>query len=216
MKSFVQDNQPTDLDQAVMLLLGYLAIEDLVQSADIILGLGSDSKEVAQHAALLYHQSFAPLIIFSGGRGRLTGKLAGTEAGFLKKTAMESGVPEHAILAEETSTNTLENIRHSRQILMARNTALSSVIIVTQPALQRRGWATAIRQWSGVTFLNSPPPWRESFQHKESLDVIRIGHLAVGEIDRLVRYASKGDIEPQEITREAWGAYKVARHILAQ
>jgi hypothetical protein len=67
-------------------------------------------------------------IIFAGKRGRLTGFLSGTEASFLSEIAVRNGVPQSAIMVEEDSTNTLENIqcawtRLSRESIQAKRLA---------------------------------------------------------------------------------------------
>lgn len=189
-------------------LLDYLAMSDEPQSADIILGLGSDSTDVPERVVELFDMGLAPWVLFAGGRGRLTGNLQGTEAAFLKEVAIERGLPAESILLEEQSTNTLQNIRCSAALLSKHKIIPSRVILVTQPVLQRRAWATARRQWAGVEFLNCPPKTDATLTK-------RLSELAVGEIKRLQRYAAKGDIEPQEMPARVINAYQTAKRPLA-
>jgi uncharacterized SAM-binding protein YcdF (DUF218 family) len=89
----------------------------LVQS-DCIIALGSNDERVAEHAASLYFNRYAPYIIFSGGEGELTKGLYDTsEAEHFAKIAMDMGVPKGAIFIEENSSNTGENILFSRRLL---------------------------------------------------------------------------------------------------
>jgi len=183
------------LSGALHVLVAYLALRDTPQPADVIVGLGSDCRDVAERVAELFRMGLTSRIVFAGGRGRLTGALAGTEAGFFKGVAVQLGVPSGLILLEEESTNTLENIRSSAALLARHGITPGRVILVTQPVLQRRAWATARRQWPGVEFLNCPPDTCADVASASEL--MRLCDLAVGEMERLRRYAAKGDIEPQ-------------------
>src|SRR5215216_267969 len=79
---------------------------ELVKS-DCILVLGSHDTRVAERAAELYLQQWAPMVIMSGGLGRLTKDMwKETEAGLFARIAIERGVPEENILIENKSTNT--------------------------------------------------------------------------------------------------------------
>lgn len=185
--------------EALEALIAYLAVRDHPRRADLIVGLGSDSADVADHAATLHRLGLAPLILFSGGRGRLTGALPGTEAEFLKERAIECGVAPEDILLEATSTNTLENIRFTAALLRRGGLEPRRVILITQPVLQRRAWATALRQWREVECLNCPPPANAGLDWGDPDRIARIQALALGEIERLRRYAATGDIEPQRL-----------------
>ena len=69
--------------------------------SDVMLVLGSHDIRVAQKAADLYLKGFAPIIVFSGGQGRLTEGLWSTsEAEQFALEAMKLGVPEANILKE--------------------------------------------------------------------------------------------------------------------
>src|SRR5688500_11447976 len=100
-------------------LWDYHHMSHTLQKADIILALGSHDTRVAVRAAELYLQGWAPLLMFSGGLGRLTdGLWQETEAEKFAAIAVEMGVPAAHILLEKKSTNTGENINFSRKILI--------------------------------------------------------------------------------------------------
>src|SRR5215212_365286 len=83
---------------------------ELVKS-DVILALGSHDLRVAERAAEVYLEGWAPLLVCSGGLGNLTsGIWTESEADQFATIAVKMGVPESAVLIENTSTNTGENI----------------------------------------------------------------------------------------------------------
>src|SRR5689334_19033955 len=92
-------------------LWDYHHVNNTIEKADCILVLGSHDLRVAEHAAQLYLEGWAPLLIFSGGLGNFTKDLwTETEADLFAAIAIKMGVPKNAILVENKSTNTGENI----------------------------------------------------------------------------------------------------------
>src|SRR5438309_7286482 len=92
-------------------LWDYHHMNHQLRKADCILVLGSIDLRVADRAAEIYLESWAPVLIFSGGFGRITkGMWKETEADLFAAIAVKKGVPEKAILKENRSTNTGENI----------------------------------------------------------------------------------------------------------
>ncbi len=197
-------------------LLVYLAVRDRPEPADVIFGLGSDCRAVADRVVELFRMGLAPRVLFTGGRGRLTGTLPGTEAGFLRDVAVERGLPCGSIILEEESTNTLENFLLSAALLARRHITPKRAILVAQPVLQRRAWATAQRQWLGVEFLNCPPEASTIWDRSDTAAIAGLGELAIGEIERLQRYALQGHVEPQDIPPSVTRAYHTAARELAE
>lgn len=138
---------PEDL-AAAQVIWDYMFVRGIPKSADVIIGLGSHDLSVADDAAYLYHQGSAPIIVFSGGTGRLTeGVFKDTEAQLMKRRALKRGVPEGVILVEEASTNTGDNIRFTYKMLSGRGLPIRSVILVHKPYMLRRDLATFKKQW---------------------------------------------------------------------
>src|SRR5688572_19566512 len=93
------------------ILWDYHHVNNTLEKADCILVLGSHDTRVAERGAELFLEGWAPLLIFSGGLGRLTdGVWTETEAEKFSAIAIDKGVPAQAILIENRSTNTGENI----------------------------------------------------------------------------------------------------------
>ena len=192
-----------NLRHSLRQLMEYLAVEDGPTESDVIVGLGSYCKNVPLKAASLYQEGHARLIMFSGGHGRLSGPLSPSkpEAVEFKEIAEQAGVPPGAILIEKASTNCLENIVLSWELLeplLLRR----QVVLITQPVLQRRAWATAMKFWPGCRIVNCPPDWRRSFDQLELKESLLLGKLAVGEVTRLFAYAIKSNLQPQTMTKD--------------
>lgn len=80
-----------------------------LKRTDAILVFGSHDYAVAEWAAKLFLEQYAPLIVISGQFGTITRKLrADTEAREFANIAMQAGVPEESILLEEYASNTGE------------------------------------------------------------------------------------------------------------
>jgi uncharacterized SAM-binding protein YcdF (DUF218 family) len=77
-------------------------------------------------ALRLYRAGYAKFIITSGGQGE-TGTI--TEAQAMQRYLMENGVPEEAILLEENSYSTYENMKNSKALMDAHQ--LTSAIVAT-------------------------------------------------------------------------------------
>ena len=108
--------------EPLQVLWDYLGMHQQPRKADCIVGFGNFNCDIARRAAELYHQGYAPRILFTGGLGRNTTKLfTQPEALRFAQAAMECGVPEEAILLEDKSRNTRENIEFTRALLESRD-----------------------------------------------------------------------------------------------
>jgi len=114
-------------------LARYLIVQDKLAKADAIVVLGGDNNgERVNEGVKLYRKGYAKYLLMSGGP--LSWKL--TYAQWMKKQAVESGVPESAILLEDRSRSTLEDARFSLPIVAKKK--FSSIILVTSPTHTRR------------------------------------------------------------------------------
>ena len=77
----------------------YHHVNHALVKSDCILTLGSHDTRVADRAAELYLEGWAPLLIFAGGLGRLTeGLWTESEADLFARIAVEKGVPKEDIV----------------------------------------------------------------------------------------------------------------------
>jgi uncharacterized SAM-binding protein YcdF (DUF218 family) len=177
--------------------------------SDVILALGSHDLRVAERAAELYLQEWAPLVIFSGGLGRLTAdSWTQTEAELFAKIAIQKGVPESAILLETKSTNTGENILFTQKLLEEKGLDPQSFIVVQKPYMERRSYATFKKHWPDKQLLVTSPQIRFDNYPNEEIPIDKVINIMVGDLQRIHIYPEKGFQIPQEIPVEIWEAYK--------
>lgn len=193
---------------AIDILWDYHHVHHDLAPADLIFVLGSNDARVAVHAAGLYRQGLAPLILFSGGLGRFTGGWEQTEAGLFAQTAMNQGVPADAILIEDRSTNTGENIRFSRELLRERGfPECPAVIAVQKPYMERRTLASLEAQWPGVPLRVTSPPLSFDDYLTDTLDERFVVAAMVGDFQRIIEYPKQGFATPQPVPDAAMQAF---------
>lgn len=196
-----------DKQQLISALVNYLKMNQSIQQSDCILVLGSHDLRVAQRAVDLFNQGLAPYITFSGGIGRLSGDFPKPEAEVFADKAIKLGVPKNKIIIENKSTNTGENIKFSLKLLKEKELTPGSFIIVTQPFLGRRAFATFKKLFPDKkASVTAPLLDFENYKHGESTDEDII-KLMLGEIERIKEYPEKGYQIYQEIPEEVWDAY---------
>ncbi len=191
------------------IIWNYHLVHHRLVPSDCILALGSHDTRVAERAAELYHQGWAPLIIFSGGLGRLTdGMWTEPEADLFARIAVEKGVPPADIFIENKSTNTGENIRYVQQMLQEKQRSVRSFILVQKPYMERRSLATFEKNWPGQQFMVTSP--QISFEDYPTRDIPleKVINIMVGDLQRIRLYPAKGFQTYQDIPSNVWNAYE--------
>jgi uncharacterized SAM-binding protein YcdF (DUF218 family) len=180
-----------------------------LEKADCILVLGSHDLRVAERGADLYLQGLAPLLIFSGGLGNFTKDMwTESEADLFAAIARRRGVPEEAILVENRSSNTGENIQFTRELLRQHNLDPQSFILVQKPYMERRSYATFQKQWRGKKLMVTSPliPFGEYYNDEIPLE--KVINIMNGDLQRIKLYPAKGFQVPQEIPDDVWAAFE--------
>jgi len=189
-------------------LWDYHHLNHALEKADCILALGSHDLRVAERAAELHLQSWAPLIIFSGGLGNLTkGMWTETEADQFAAKAIRMGVPETAILVENRSTNTGENILFTQRLLAEKNLEPRSFILVQKPYMERRSYATFKKHWPDKKLIVTSPQISFAQYPTEEIPMEKVINIMVGDLERIKFYPEKGFQIFQEIPVDVWDAY---------
>lgn len=121
----------------------FIFLEDEPGKSDIIFIPGSDEGVLARHAARLWREGYAPVILPSGRYGKLTGHFSGdpafeTEWEYLCHILREEGVPEHAIWREDQATFTYENAICSRKVTDSKGLLVKRAILCCQAYHARR------------------------------------------------------------------------------
>ena len=136
----------------------YHHMRHALEKADAILVLCSHDTAVAERGAAVYLESWAPLLIFSGGLGAITRTLWTTpEADRFAAIAIAMGVPPDRILIENRSTNTGENVAFTRRLLDERGLHPRSLILVQKPYMERRSFATFRKVWPEMPVIVTSP-----------------------------------------------------------
>ena len=190
-------------------LWDYHHVNHTLEKADCILVLGSHDTRVADRAAELYLGGWAPIVIFSGGLGRLTeGMWTESEADLFAKIAVEKGVPKEVILIENKSTNTGENILFTQKLLKENNLDPHSFIVVQKPYMERRSFATFKKHWPDKRLIVTSPQISFEDYATDEIPLEQVINIMVGDFQRIKLYAEKGFQVYQEIPEDAWDAYE--------
>lgn len=133
---------------------------DEKRQADAAIVLGAETingepspvfRERINHGIWIYENGYVDYLIFTGGIG--DGNPV-SEAYIAKQYAISKGVPEEAILIEEKSTITEENLEQSKIIM--DDHSLSTAIIISDPLHMKR--AMLMAKDYGIQSYSSPTP----------------------------------------------------------
>lgn len=187
----------------------YHLMNHTLEKSDCILVLGSHDMRVADRGAELFLQGWAPLLILSGGLGNFTKDMwQEKEADRFAKRAIEMGVPKEAILIENNSTNTGENILFTQKLLQQHHLDPQSFIVVQKPYMERRSYATFKKHWPDKKLaVTSPQISFEDYPNNE-IPMERVIHIMAGDLQRIKYYPEKGFQIPMEIPTEVWHAFE--------
>ena len=192
------------------LLYDFLSVcPALPDRADLILATGSHDCRGADHAAALYLRGLAPLIVCTGGFGKMTeGVFSKPEAEMFAERCLLAGVPETAIITECRSSNTGENFTFSREKLASLGIAPKLAIATSKPYMARRVWATGTKQWPEVRWITSVPPLSFADYVTPPVTPENTIELMVGDLQRLRVYEEKGFQAHVDVPGHIWDAYR--------
>ncbi len=187
----------------------YHLLHQPVVKSDCLFVLCSNDIRVAEYAAQLFLQGYAPYIVFSGNVGEISeGLFPTSEAEHFANIARGMGVPNDCIYIEPLATNTGENIIKTRELLQANQLDPQRFILVQKPFMERRTLATFEKQWlNKIAVVTSPPLTLDEFAN----DVISYGDLVnvmVGDLQRIRYYPTLGFSTEQVIPSSVWQAYQ--------
>lgn len=204
-------NPDSETLEAASRIWHYHQLHHSLRKADCILVLGSHDTRVAERGADLFLEGYAPWLLFSGGLGRLTEAMwTESEADTFARIALRQGVPSGKILIENRSTNTGENIAFSYQLLQQHVLPVHRILLVQKPYMERRAYATFLKQWPGPAVdLHVTSP-RIAFEAYPTPDISmeEVIQIMVGDLQRIHLYPEKGFQVYQAIPEEVWQAYE--------
>jgi uncharacterized SAM-binding protein YcdF (DUF218 family) len=181
--------------------------------AGAILVLCSHDTIVAERAAEVFHEGWAPLLIFSGGLGSITrGLWTDPEADRFARLAIDAGVPRDRILIENRSTNTGENVLFTKALLQEQALEPASFILVQKPYMERRSYATFRKLWpEKPVVVTSPRLSMDEYLARgthHALSPEQVISIMVGDLQRIRLYPAMGFQIEQEIPAEVWSAFE--------
>jgi uncharacterized SAM-binding protein YcdF (DUF218 family) len=191
----------------------YHRLNHELTDADAILVLCSHDERVAERGAHLFLEGWAPLLIFSGGRGAITSRLWDEpEAERFARIAIDLGVPPDRIIVEPNSTNTGENVRFTRQLLGEQGIDPQRFIVVQKPYMERRSYATFLQYWPEKDLIVTSPQasfddYLAEYTHS-SLSADDVIGIMLGDLQRIRFYPELGYQIAQDIPADVWNAYE--------
>jgi uncharacterized SAM-binding protein YcdF (DUF218 family) len=214
MKLFLFAIQPAymiskDALELARILWDYHHVNHQLEKADCIFALGSHDLRVADRAAELWLEGWAPLVIMSGGLGNFTADMwTEKEADRFAGIAIKRGVPPDAILVENQSSNTGENILFTQRLLKEKNLDPESFIVVQKPYMERRSFATFKKHWPDKRVIVTSPQISFEEYPNEEIPMDRVIHIMAGDLQRIKYYPAKGFQIHQEIPKDVWMAFE--------
>lgn len=202
-------NKEKEIKKYAKVLWGFIKLNHKLKKVDCIMGFGNKDTETAKKAAELFLLNYAPLIVFTGGFGRLTPKewkISEAKTFFNIATSMD--VPSEKIILEEKSTTTWENIEFTRELLNKRGIIPKKMIVIVSPYLQRRTFLTFKKKWPEleVVMVSSVDRFDDYIKISQTPKRELINFL-VGEIYRLIEYPKRKWLENQKIPKNVMEAY---------
>jgi len=199
----------TSVDALARIVWDYHRLNHVLRPADVIIVLGSHDTRVAERGAEVFLGGWAPLIVFSGNLGALTKEIwRRPEAEIFAEVAVGRGVPREAILIEDRSTNTGENVVLSRDLLAQNGIHPKRIIAVQKPYMERRTYATFGRRWPEVEVVVTSPQLDWGAYPNGEIRREDVIHIMVGDLQRIVLYGAKGWQVPQDLPPHVLEAYE--------
>ena len=185
-----------------------------LQQSDFILAMGSHDERVAEHAAQLFLDGYADILVTSGGFGKITkGLWKIPEGQKFAEIAERMGVNASQIFIEDQAINSGENITKSRDLLAANDMMVKTGILVTKPYMRKRAFATASKQWPEISWLVSAPDLSFYDYAQSETQQDQMIQLMVGDLQRIRIYAEKGFQIAQEIPDTVWESYEILKDL---
>jgi uncharacterized SAM-binding protein YcdF (DUF218 family) len=198
------------IERALVVIWDFLSIYDEPVQADAIFAFGSSLITTPKHAAYLYHNGYAPVIVISGSSGPLSRVVFGRpEVDVFRETCIREGVPEEAIICEAQATHTGENIQFGMKALRDAGHQAKHVLAVSWPYHMRRVDATFEKLEPDISVTCCPPPGEMEEFVRISRE--RFALRLAGEADRISDYGAKGMMAFREVPPSVVEAVKTIR-----
>ena len=171
-------------------------IKPEIQKTDIMFIFGSSQGDW-QKVAQLFLQNLADKILICGLTGNHQEITGEPLSHMIKRELIKRGVPEHFILLQDRSTNTLEDVRYGKELLEKHNIYPASILFVSKShhsgravrTLKKFFPATKIYAFTYDAIYNNTAVSRDNWWN-----VTEAKSRVYGEHLRIKRYSERGDI----------------------
>jgi uncharacterized SAM-binding protein YcdF (DUF218 family) len=199
-----------EIVEAGRVLYEYLSMKSRPPtSTDCVIVLGSNDREVARFAGDLCATYRYPVIVFSGKSGRNTGALyERSEAEEFAGIAGRQIPKSTLVFLEEKATNTAENILFSIQMVKSRGINPREYLLVQNPTMTRRAYATFKKLFPDVLVVCISPPIDFLKYLAIPADGVHYIDSLVGNLQRILVYPSMGFQIEQSVPDQVLSAYK--------
>jgi len=171
-----------------------------VRPCSAAITLGSLDLGVATTTAELYHAGMFPVVVFTGNTSAATEKrFPRGEANHYREHALSLGVPDEAILLEPKATNTGQNIGFSREALENASVAVTTVLLISMPYMQRRAYATCRKLWPEAAPLCTSPSLSFDAYVTTHDDEKQFIDMLMGDMERVMEYPKRGFAVEQHV-----------------
>jgi uncharacterized SAM-binding protein YcdF (DUF218 family) len=172
------------------------------------IALGSLDLGVATVTADLHHAGMFPVVAFTGDTSAATEeRFPRGEAVHFREHALSLGVPDEAILMEPKATNTGQNIGFSREVLENAGIAVTTVLLISMPYMQRRAYATCRKLWPEVEPVCVSQPLTFDNCAKTHADEKQFIDMLMGDMERVMEYPKRGFAIEQPVPETVLGAF---------
>lgn len=170
--------------------------------------LGSLDLGVATATADLYLAGMFPVVVFTGDTSAATKeRFPRGEAIHYREHALSLGVPDEAILLEPKATNTGQNIGFSREVLENAGIAVTTVLLISMPYMQRRAYATCRKLWPEVEPVCVSPPLSFDEYATTHDDEKQFIDMLMGDMERVMEYPKLGFAIEQHVPESVRNAF---------
>jgi len=180
----------------------YHHMNHTLKKCNCILVFGSHDERVAKRWAELFLEWYAPYILFSWWKWRLTEDRDISEADKFAKIARNMWVPESSIIIENKSTNSEENVKFSMNLLQEQWIETNSLLVIHKPYMERRAFATFKKHFPDQHLIISS---QECWINDYISDIITIEsliNLIVWDLHRIIVYPKKWFQIEQDVPKD--------------
>lgn len=214
----IYENNKQKIIENLKVLWNYMVLNQSITKSDIIIGCGCANLDIPVKCAELYKKGYAPKILFAGGFGKITkDEFSKTESEIYKDIAIQNGVPKKDIIIETNSTNTGDNFRYAREILIDKNIKFEKIIVVHKKLNERRTFssAKAILADKDIT-ITSPDMTFDDFinyldKNKDKIE--NILSVLLGDIQRIIIYPQFGWQVENDMSKDIINSYNYLKSL---